>query len=247
MRLALLEAMNAARRDRRAGAMVTRLDGGEQRFVLADEAAADPLGEAIAAALSAGRSGVVKRDGADYFLTVVAPATRLAVVGATHIAQAVAPIARVLGFAATVVDPRAAFATPERFPDAVVFALWPQEVFAARPLDRHTAVCLLTHDPKIDDPALILALRSDCFYIGALGSKKTHAARLARMRAAGFDEAALARIHAPIGLDIGAASPAEIGLAIVGEMVAALRGKPSFRAAAEKTAPAPVASRGGDG
>jgi xanthine dehydrogenase accessory factor len=128
-----------------------------------------------------------------------------------------------------------------------VFAEWPQDALAAQPLDRRTAVCLLTHDPKIDDPALVLALESDCFYIGALGSKKTHAARLARMRAAGFDEAALARIHAPIGLDIGAASPAEIALAIVGEIVAALRGKPSFRATAEGTAPAPAARRGGDG
>ena len=243
MRLALLEAMNAARRERRAGAMAPRLDGGEQRFVLAEEAAADPLGEAIAAALRAGKSGVVSHDGADYFLTVGAPAPHLVVVGASHIAQAVAPIARVLGFAAAVVDPRSAFATPERFPDAVALALWPQDAFAAQPLDRQTAVCLLTHVPKIDDPALVLALKSDCYYIGALGSKKTHAARLARMRAAGFDEAALARIHAPIGLDIGASSPAEIALAIVGEIVAALRGKPSFRVAAE----APAARRGGDG
>ena len=245
MRLALLEAMNAARRERRAGVLATRLDGGEQRFVLAEEAAADPLGEAIAAALRAGKSVAVKHDGADYFLTVVAPATRLALVGATHIAQAAAPIARVLGFATTVVDPRAAFATPERFPDAVALAEWPQDAFAAAPLDRHTAVCLLAHDPKIDDPALILALRSDCFYIGALGSKKTHATRLARMRAAGFDEAALARVHAPIGLDIGAASPAEIALSIVGEIVAALRGKASIRATGQGTAPAP--QRGGDG
>ena len=246
MRLALLEAMNAARRERRAGALVTRLDGGEQRFVLAEAAAADPLGEAIAAALSAGRSAPLRHDGADYFLAVLAPPIRLVAIGAAHIAQALAPIARIAGLEPTIVDPRSAFAAPARFPDVRALAQWPQEALAAEPLDRHTAVCLLSHDPEIDDPALIRALRSDCFYIGALGSRKTHAKRLERMRAAGFDEAALARIHAPIGLDIGAASPAEIAVAIVAEIVAALRGKASFREARQETA-APAPPRVDDG
>ena len=143
-----------------------------------------------------------------------------------HISQALAPIARVAGLDATVIDPRTAFATPERFPDTPVIAEWPDEALAARPLDRYTAICLLTHDPKIDDVALVAALKADCFYIGALGSRKTHANRVERMKAQGFDDAALARIHAPIGLDIGAVSPAEIAVSIAGEIVASLRKKP---------------------
>ncbi len=226
MRLEVLKAMNAARRERRAGVMVTRLADGDHRFVEVLGFAADPLGEALDAALRAGKSGVVAMEGAEYFLTVEAPAPRVTLIGAVHIAQALAPIARIAGFDLTVIDPRTAFATPERFPDVPVIAEWPEEALAAAPPDRYTALCLLTHDPKIDDPALVAALRSDCFYIGALGSKKTHAKRLERMRAKGFDDDALARIHAPIGLDIGAVSPAEIAVSIVGEIVRALRRKP---------------------
>src|SRR5271165_2414867 len=225
MRLKILKAMNAARRDRRAGAVVTRLADGDQRFVEAD-ARADPLAGEIEAALRMGKSGVVTAAGVDYFLTVQAPAPRLTLIGAVHISQALAPIARIAGLDVTIIDPRTAFATPERFPETPVLAQWPDEALAARPLDRFTAICLLTHDPKIDDPALRIALRAECFYIGALGSKKTHAKRLERMRAQGFDEATLARIHAPIGLDIGAVSPAEIAVSIMGEIVAALRKKP---------------------
>ena len=147
-------------------------------------------------------------------------------IGAVHISQALAPLARIAGLDPSIIDPRTAFATPERFPDTPVLAQWPDEALEAAPLDRYTAICLLTHDPKIDDRALVRALRADCFYIGALGSRKTHAKRLERMRAAGFDEAALARIHAPIGLDIGAVSPAEIAVSITGEIIAALRKKP---------------------
>ena len=143
-----------------------------------------------------------------------------------HISQALAPIARIAGLDVSIIDPRTAFATPDRFPDTPVVAKWPDEALAEAPLDRYTAICLLTHDPKIDDPALVVALRADCFYIGALGSRKTHAKRIERMRAQGFDEAALARIHAPIGLDIGAVSPAEIAVSIIGEIVASLRKKP---------------------
>jgi len=135
-------------------------------------------------------------------------------------------VARIAGLDVTIIDPRTAFATPERFPDTPVHAQWPQEALAAAPLDRYTAICLLTHDPKIDDPALVAALKADCFYIGALGSRKTHAKRIERMRAEGFDAAAIDRIHAPIGLDIGAVSPAEIAVSIIGEIVASLRKKP---------------------
>jgi xanthine dehydrogenase accessory factor len=226
MRLDILKAMNAARRERRAGAVVTRLVDGDQRFVGADALGADALAGEIEAALRMGKSGVVTVAGIDYFVTVEAPAPRLTLVGAVHISQALAPIARIAGLDVTIVDPRTAFATPERFPETPVLAQWPDEALAARPVDRFTAICLLTHDPKIDDPALTIALRAECFYIGALGSRKTHAKRLERMRAQGFDETTLARIHAPIGLDIGAVSPAEIAVSIMGEIVASLRKKP---------------------
>jgi xanthine dehydrogenase accessory factor len=226
MRLEVLKAMNAARRERRAGAVVTRLADGDQRFVEAAELAADPLSSEIETALRMGKSGVVMAAGVDYFLTVQAPAPRLTLIGAVHISQALAPIARISGLDVTIIDPRTAFATPERFPETPVLAEWPDEALAASPLDRFTAICLLTHDPKIDDPALTIALRAECFYIGALGSRKTHAKRLERMRPHGFDETTLARIHAPIGLDIGAVSPAEIAVSIMGEIVAALRKKP---------------------
>jgi xanthine dehydrogenase accessory factor len=226
MRLDVLKAMNAARRERRAGAIVTRLPYGEQRFVEAHALHADPLAIELESALRAGKSGVVTVEGVDYFLTVETPAPRLALIGAVHISQALAPMARLAGLDTTIIDPRTAFATPERFPDTPVIAEWPDEVLAKAPLDRYSAICLLTHDPKIDDPALVIALRADCFYIGALGSKKTHAKRLERLRAQGFDETAFARIHAPIGLDIGAVNPAEIAVAILGEIVASMRKKP---------------------
>jgi xanthine dehydrogenase accessory factor len=226
MRLDVLKAMNAARRERRAGVVVTRLADGDQRFVGADALGADLLAAEIEAALRMGKSVAVTAAGEDYFLTVQAPSPRLTLIGAVHISQALAPMARIAGLDVTIIDPRTAFATPERFPETPVLAQWPDEALAAQPLDRFTAICLLTHDPKIDDPALTVALKADCFYIGALGSRKTHAKRIERMRALGFDETALARIHAPIGLDIGAVSPAEIAVSILGEIVASLRKKP---------------------
>ena len=231
MRLDLLKAMNRARAAREACALVTRLDDGAQRFVAAAGVAEDALAEELDAALRAGKSATVEREGVSYFLTVQVPPVRLVMIGAVHISQALAPIARIAGLDAIVIDPRTAFATPERFPETPVIAQWPDEALEARPLDRYTAICLLTHDPKIDDRALTRALKAECFYIGALGSRKTHAKRLERMKAEGFDEAAVARIHAPIGLDIGAVSPAEIAVSIAGEIVAALRKKP-LRAAA---------------
>jgi xanthine dehydrogenase accessory factor len=226
MRLDVLKAMNAARRERRAGTVVTRLADGDQRFVEVDALGADLLAAEIEAALRMGKCGAVTAAGEDYFLTVQAPSPRLTLIGAVHISQALAPMARIAGLDVTIIDPRTAFATPERFPETPVLAQWPDEALAAQPLDRFTAICLLTHDPKIDDLALTVALKADCFYIGALGSRKTHARRLERMRALGFDDAELARIHAPIGLDIGAVSPAEIAVSILGEIVASLRKKP---------------------
>ena len=226
MKLNVLKAMNVARAERRAGAIVTRLSDGDQRFVRAEAIDADPLGPELEAALRMGKSATVTHEGKDHFLTVQTPSPRLTLIGAVHISQALAPIARIAGLDVSIVDPRTAFATPDRFPDTPVVAKWPEEALAEAPLDRFTAICLLTHDPKIDDPALAIALAADCFYIGALGSRKTHAKRLERMRAQGFDGTALARIHAPIGLDIGAVSPAEIAVSVAGEIVASLRKKP---------------------
>jgi xanthine dehydrogenase accessory factor len=157
------------------------------------------------------------------FLTVYVPPARLVITGAVHISQALAPVARLLGYDVTIVDPRTAFASPDRFPDVKLIALWPDEALPPLAIDRYTAFVALTHDPKIDDPALVHALARECFYIGALGSKKTHARRLERLKAQGVPEAALARIHAPIGLAIGAVSPPEIAVSIMGEITASLR------------------------
>jgi xanthine dehydrogenase accessory factor len=226
MRLDLLAALNAERAARRACALITDFADGTQRLVKAAEVSGDPLEAILEPALRSGKSGSVEYEGKSYFLTVQVPAVRLVLIGAVHISQALAPIAKVAGLDAIIIDPRTAFATPERFPDVEVVAEWPDVALERAPLDRYTAIALLTHDPKIDDVALERALRAYCFYIGALGSRKTHAKRLERMRAVGFGEAALARIHAPIGLDIGAVSPAEIAVSIVGEIIGALRKKP---------------------
>jgi xanthine dehydrogenase accessory factor len=226
MRLDLLKGMNEERLNRRAAILVTRIGGDEQRLVKADAVGADPLAEALEGALRSGKSGLIEQAGVSYFLTVQVPPVRLVMIGAVHISQALAPIARIAGLDVSIIDPRTAFATQERFPDAPVIAEWPDAALDRAPLDRYTAIALLTHDPKIDDLALVRALNAECFYIGALGSRKTHAKRLERMRAQGFGEAALARIHAPIGLDIGAVSPAEIAVSIIGEIVGALRRKP---------------------
>jgi xanthine dehydrogenase accessory factor len=223
VRLDLLSALNAERAARRAAVLVTEIETGEQRLVRETEVTGDALAEPIADRLRLGKSGLVEAQGRQYFLTVQAPPVKAIVVGAVHISQALAPMARVLDLDVTIVDPRTAFATPERFPDVPVLAEWPEEVLPRLGLDRYTALVALTHDPKIDDPALAAALHADCFYIGALGSKKTHGRRVERLAAAGFTQAEIARIHAPIGLDIGAVSPAEIAVSILGEIVAALR------------------------
>jgi xanthine dehydrogenase accessory factor len=223
VRLDLLSALNAERAARRAAVLVTEIETGEQRLVRETEVTGDALAEPIADRLRLGKSGLVESQGRQYFLTVQAPPVKAIVVGAVHISQALAPMARVLDLDVTIVDPRTAFATPERFPGVPVLAEWPEEVLPRLSLDRYTALVALTHDPKIDDPALTAALHAECFYVGALGSKKTHGRRVERLTAAGFTEAQIARIHAPIGLDIGAVSPAEIAVSILGEIVAALR------------------------
>ena len=235
MRLDLLARLNQERAVRRAAVLVTDLGAGTQRLVTAEALDADPLAEAIGARIRAGTSGTLTHEGRPYFLAVQVPPVRLIVIGAVHVSQALAPMAALAGFDVTIVDPRTAFATPERFAGVNLLAEWPDEALPRLGLDRFTAVTALTHDPKIDDPALTAALEAECFYIGALGSRKTHAGRVGRLVGAGFDQSAIDRIHAPIGLDIGAVSPAEIAVSILGEIIAGLRKKP-LRAQTESKA-----------
>lgn len=224
MDLAILTTLNAERAARRATVLVTDVASGAQRLVKAADIPADPLAEVLDKQLRMAKSAMVEADGKQIFLTVQAPHPRVIVTGAVHISQAMAPMAKLLDLDLAIIDPRTAFATPERFPEVTLLTQWPDEALATLGLDAYTAFVALTHDPKIDDPGLEAALRSECFYIGALGSRKTHGRRVERLAAAGFDEAATGRIHAPIGLDIGAVSPAEIALAILGEIVSTLRG-----------------------
>ena len=223
MRLDILQSLNAERAARRAAIVVTDIATGEQRFVCAVDVAADPIRERLEARLRTGKSGMEETPEGRVFLTVYVPPPRLVVTGAVHISQALAPVARQLGYDVTIVDPRTAFASPERFPDVTLIPQWPDVALPPLNVDRYTAFAALTHDPKIDDPALLHALDRECFYIGALGSKKTHATRLARLKSQGATDDGLARIHAPIGLAIGAASPPEIAVSIMAEITAALR------------------------
>ena len=183
------------------------------------------LRDALAAALRSGRPARFAAGGADYFIDVTAPPWELICIGAAHIAIPLSKIARVLGYRVTVIDPRAAFATPIRFPDVDALIVdWPGRALPGLAVPPTAAIAALTHDPKIDDPALEVALASRAFYIGALGSRRTHAARLERLRLRGIPEDALARIHGPIGLELGARDPAEIALAIMGQIVAERNG-----------------------
>jgi xanthine dehydrogenase accessory factor len=173
--------------------------------------------------LRTGKSGMEETPEGKVFLTVHVPAPQLVIIGAVHISQALAPIGKLLSYDVTIVDPRTAFASPERFPDVKIVAEWPDVALPPLNVDRYTAFVALTHDPKIDDPALLHALARDCFYVGALGSRKTHARRVERLKEQGVTEANIARIHAPIGLDIGAISPAEIAVSIMGQITERLR------------------------
>ncbi len=219
----LLKQLNIERSARRAAVLVTDLGDGHNRLICEGDAIAGPFGEAVDAALRSGKSGTIEVEGRQYFLNVHVPPARLVIIGAVHITQALAPMATMAGLDVRVIDPRTAFATPERFVGIDLVAEWPDEALAAQPLDGYTALAAVTHDPKIDDGALRAALDANCFYIGALGSRKTHAKRVDRLMSAGVDETALSRIAAPIGLDIGAASPAEIAVSILAQLIAALR------------------------
>ena len=223
MKLATLAEVNAERAARRPVIVITDTASGEQRAVKAAEFAVDPLSAELDKHLRMGKSGTIEVDGRKLFLNVYAPTAKLVIVGAVHISQALAPLARSLGYDVTVVDPRTAFASPERFPDVPLIVEWPDVALPPLHVDHYTAFVAVTHDPKIDDPALLHAFERDCFYIGALGSRKTHAKRADRLKAQGAGEADIARIHAPIGLNIGAVSPSEIAVAIMAEITAQLR------------------------
>ncbi len=224
MKIEILKTLNEERAARRAAIVVTHQDSGEQRLVKAEDAARDPLKDILDKHFRSGKSGMEETPQGKVFLTVHVPPTRLVITGAVHISQALAPIAGLLGYDVTIVDPRTAFASIERFPDVKVIAEWPDVALPPLGIDRYTAFVALTHDPKIDDPGLTIALKSHCFYIGALGSRKTHARRVTRLKEErGFTDNEIGRIHSPIGLDIGAVSPAEIAVAIMGEITARLR------------------------
>ena len=226
MKLNLLAELNSERAARRAAIVVTNVADGKQRLVKAADIGKDPLRAVLAEHLRSGRSGVEETAEGRVFLTVYVPAPQLVITGAVHISQALAPIAKLVGYDVTIVDPRTAFASPERFPDVKVVAEWPDQALPPLGIDQYTAFVALTHDPKIDDPALTYALSRDCFYIGALGSRKTHARRVERLKQQGLSDADIARIHAPIGLAIGAVSPAEIAVAIMAQITERLREEP---------------------
>jgi xanthine dehydrogenase accessory factor len=225
----LLDRLLRLRAAKRPAALVTDLESGEQSLVDAGGVAGRlALGkDEVAAVLSAVRDD---RSGLDpdtkHFVQVFNPPLRLVVVGAVHIAQQLVPLATAAGYDVTVVDPRRAWASGERFPAVALRTDWPDEALKALAPDHRTAVVTLTHDPKLDDPALAAALASPAFYIGALGSRRTQAKRLDRLRAEGFDRAALARIHGPVGLDIGAKSPAEIAVSILAQIIQVRRAAP---------------------
>ena len=223
MNLEILKALNEERAARRAAIVITDTETGAQRFIKAADVASDLLREVLEKRLRMGKSGMEETPEGKVFLTVHVPPPRLVVIGAVHISQALAPMAALLDYDVTIIDPRTAFASPERFPGVKLIAEWPEVALPPLNVDKYTAFVLVTHDPKIDDPALVHALERDCFYIGALGSRKTHGRRLERMKALGIGDNSLSRIHAPIGLNIGAISPPEIAVSIMGEITARLR------------------------
>lgn len=220
----------AARAARRPVALLTWLATGEQQLVEPADAGtvAPELAATLADAFRLDRSSTVDTAVGEVFIRIYNPRARLVIFGAVHTSQFLLPLARMLDYDVTIVDPREAFASEERFPDASLFADWPEDVLPSLGLDARTAVVALTHDAKIDDNALALALASPAFYIGALGSSRTHAKRSERLKArpgAAFTDETLARIHGPVGLAIGAQGPAEIAVSIMAQVTAALRGK----------------------
>lgn len=222
-----LKTVNAERRARRAVILMTDMRAGVDRIVRENEAdtIGGELGEAVRNAFHTGVSQTVNVGEKSCFLNVYMPQPRLVVIGAVHISQALAPMAKIAGYPVEIIDPRTAFASAERFPDTEFSAEWPEDALKMRPLDPYCALAAVTHDPKIDDFALKAALDAGCFYVGALGSRKTHAKRVERLLATGVPADQIERIHAPIGVNIGALTPAEIAVSILAQVVEAFRSR----------------------
>ncbi len=224
MKADILTALNRARQNRQAAIVVSDLVNGTQGLFIEGEEIAQPdIAREATSRFRSGKSGIVEIEGREMFINAHVPSPRLVIIGAVHISQALAPISRIAGFETMIIDPRTAFATGERFPDVNLHGEWPEDILKDQPLDAYTAVAAVTHDPKIDDFPLISALRNNCFYVGALGSRKTHAKRCDRLRSAGISSEQIKQIRAPIGLDIAAANPAEIAVAVMGEVIDAFR------------------------
>jgi xanthine dehydrogenase accessory factor len=223
-----LQALIDARGAKRECAFVTDLESGDEALLAngkadGELAISDALKAEVDVALAKGESRLVETDGQRFFVQVLVPRLRLAIIGAGHISQYLTSIAGMAGFDVTIIDPRTLYASEERFPGATINLEWPDEALEEMGLDKSSAVVALSHDPKLDEPALAMALKSDAFYVGGLGSRKTQAQRRDRMKEQGFTDADLDRIHGPVGLDIGALSPAEIAVSIVAEMIDVLR------------------------
>lgn len=227
MQLTTLKALNEARNNGKSALLFSDLDSGAETLTIEGEGSGDievtqEINEAAERAQNEDRGRMLELEGRRIFIQVFNPPRRLIIVGAVHISQPLVPIARLAGYAVTVIDPRGAWATPERFPDVDIDSRWPDEALENLKPDSRTAVVTLTHDPKLDDPALDVALRSNAFYIGALGGRKTAGKRRERLTEAGFGPDDFARIRGPVGLDIGAVSPAEIAVSIVGQITETL-------------------------
>lgn len=224
MKASTLKTLVQAKEQGHAVVLATSLENHSQLVFFPETTETDgPLGVAVRDGFRTDRSRVIEFEGKRHFIQVINQPLKLFVVGAVHIAQALIPMAQSCGYAVTLIDPRKAFASNDRFPGVAVRNEWPDKALTELGLNSRTAVVTLTHDPKLDEPALVKALNSDVFYIGALGSRRTHQARCERLSEAGVSEEKLERIHAPIGMDIGATSPAEIAISIMGEITSALR------------------------
>lgn len=230
MKRIVLKELRRARDDRVPATLVTDLGTGAQTLIVGEAFYGDPLHDApeleqvIDQVMVKDKGRTIEAGDSRIFVQPFNPPLRMMIIGAVHISQALAPMAKIAGYDVTVIDPRTAWATEERFPGVVLDQRWPDEVMEETPPDRGTAVVTLTHDPKIDDPALEVALRSEAFYIGALGGSKTNAKREERLKEAGLTAEQIARLHAPVGLDLGSVSPAEIAVATLAQATLALRG-----------------------
>ncbi len=223
MNIELLKELNVERAKRRAVIVLTDTDKGAFKLIKQSQSQTGELGEEVKRAFLTGKSRTIEYEGREVFLNVYLPPTRLVAIGAVHITQHLAAITSASGYDLEIIDPRSAFATPERFAGATLYDDWPLTVLEERPLDPYCALIAVTHDPKIDDDAIVAGLLAGCFYVGALGSRKTHAKRLQRLGEHGLNSAQLDKIHAPIGLDIAAANPAEIAVAILAQVIERFR------------------------